>query len=126
MSRKASLIQSIQAISNEMRPSVVSIGNFDGVHRGHQSVIQQLLEQGESLGLPSVVVTFDPLAKEYFAQRRDDMPVPARLTSIEQRAELLFKCGVDHVVCLPFNGKLAQQSAHDFVKTLLIDALATR
>ena len=66
------------------------------------------------------------LAKEYFAQRRDDMPVPARLTSIEQRAELLFKCGVDHVVCLPFNDKLDQQSAHDFVTTLLIDALATR
>jgi len=126
MSRKKTMIRSVQEITAKMRPSVVSIGNFDGVHRGHQSVITQLLEQGKSLGLPTVVVTFDPLAKEYFSRRREGMPVPARLTSSEQRAELLLQYGVDYVVCLPFTDSLAQQSAHDFVQELLIDALQVR
>lgn len=120
------MILSIQSITAEMRPSVVSIGNFDGVHRGHQSVINQLLEQSKLLNLSSVVVTFDPLAKEYFASRHEDIVVPARLTSSEQRSQLLLQYGVDHVVCLPFDDALAGQSAADFVKELLIDALQTR
>ena len=126
MTKKAHMVQSIQEITTKMRPSVVSVGNFDGVHRGHQSVIKQLLQQGEALGLPSVVVTFDPLAKEYFSRRREGMPVPARLTSSEQRAQLLLQYGVDHVVCLPFTDELAKQTAYDFVKELLIEALQVR
>ena len=120
------MIRSVQEITAEMRPAVVSIGNFDGVHRGHQSVVKQLLEQSKSLNLPSVVVTFDPLAKEYFSQQSKNLLMPARLTSSEQRAELLLQYGVDHVVCLAFNQNLAQQSADDFIQELLIDALQVR
>lgn len=121
-----SVVNTIAAIPATMRPAVVSIGNFDGVHLGHQSVIKQLLEKARLLNLPAVVVTFDPLAKEYFAARRSSGEMPARLTSAQQRAELLLEYGVDHVVCLPFDDDLAQQSAHDFVYELLLNALQTR
>lgn len=107
-------------------PCVVSIGNFDGVHLGHQSVVKQLLQKSHELNLPSVVVTFDPLAKEYFAARLAQLEMPARLSLIEHRAELLMQYGVDNVVCLTFDDNLASQTRKAFVDQLLIEALNTR
>lgn len=104
---------------------MVSIGNFDGVHRGHQTVIRQLSVQAQRLQLPTVVVTFEPLAKEYFAARAERTR-PARLTSIERRRRLLQSFGVDEVCCLAFNDNLAGWSADDFIQTLLVEYLQAR
>ncbi len=121
-----SLVLGIQDISAAQRPSVVSIGNFDGVHLGHQAVVQQLLKQSRRLQLPSVVVTFDPLAKEFFAQKSNMQVQPARLTTVEHRADLLMQLGIDYVCCLRFDEHLAQQSADDFIQQLLVSGLQTR
>ena len=103
------------------RPSVVSIGNFDGVHLGHQHVINTLLEQSRKLALKSTIVTFEPLAKEFFAPDTVE-----RLSSVENRAQLMFDMGVDQVLCINFNAEFAAQTPEAFVKDVLIDGLGVR
>ena len=110
-------------------PAVVSIGNYDGVHLGHQSVIKQLKAQAQKLALPMVLITFNPLAKEYFAAKYSSKlleSLPARLTGINQRTKLLKFYGVDYVICLDFDEKLETQTAEQFVQTLLVDTLQTQ
>ena len=122
-------IRNIHNLPTEAAPAVVSIGNFDSVHLGHQSVIRQLKVQADKLSLPMVVVTFNPLAKEYFAAKFAPTSLknlPARLTGINQRTRLLKSYGVDHVICLDFNERLETQTATDFVQTLLVDTLQTQ
>jgi len=101
---------------------VVAIGNFDGVHLGHQSVIRQLRHHADQLGLPAVVVTFDPLPLEYFSPKS----APARLTNFRQKIELLDQLSVDKVICLRFGEALASLSAPAFVKLLLVDGLGVK
>jgi len=113
------LIRSIAELEKSHRPCVVSIGNYDGVHKGHQSVIATLLEQAARRDVKSTVITFEPLAKEFFAPQSIQ-----RLTSIEQRAEYLFDCGVDQVLCIEFDQQFASYSPHGFVKEVLVDGLA--
>lgn len=122
-------IRNINHLPNGIAPAVVSIGNFDGVHLGHQSVIKQLKFQAEALCLPLVVVTFNPLAKEYFATKyspisRDNLP--SRLSGVRQRTRLLKSYGVDCVICLDFDETLEKQTAEEFVQTLLVDSLETK
>ncbi len=122
-------IRNIKHIPDGIAPAVVSIGNFDGVHLGHQSVIKQLKVQADALSLPMVVVTFNPLAKEYFAAKyspisRDNLP--SRLSGVNQRTRLLKSYGVDYVVCLDFDEALETQTAEEFVQTLLVDSLGTK
>ena len=89
------LLRGLNSLSRAQTPSVVSIGNYDGVHLGHQHVIATLLEHSARLAVPSTVITFEPLAKEFFAPNS----VP-RLTTVEERAQLLFQQGVDQVLSL--------------------------
>jgi len=123
------VICNIDDLPTSAAPAVVSIGNFDGVHLGHQSVINQLKVEAEKLNLPIVVVTFNPLAKEYFSAKYAPTTLnnlPARLSGIDQRVRLLTSYGVDYVICLDFNENLEAQTAEDFVQTLLVDSLKTR
>lgn len=115
------LIRGINQLTSSHCPSVVSIGNYDGVHLGHQHVIATLLAKSRELNVPSTVVTFEPLAKEFF--RLD--PV-MRLTSIEQRAALLFGLGIDHVLCIDFNAEFAAYSPQGFVQDVLLDGLGVQ
>ncbi len=123
------IIHNISGANGISVPCVVSIGNFDGVHLGHQSVIRQLKIQAQNFKLPMAVVTFNPLAKEYFAAKYAPTTlenVPARLTGIDQRVNLLKSFGVDYVICLDFDEKLETQSAEKFVQELLVDHLKTK
>ena len=115
------LIRGIKQLNNSNRPSVVSIGNYDGVHLGHQHVIKTLLAQSQALQAPSTVITFEPLAKEFF---RPDSVV--RLTTIEERAELLTELGVDHVLCIDFTAEFAAYSPQAFVDDVLISGLGVK
>ena len=101
---------------------VATIGNFDGVHLGHQAVIGQLAEQGAELGLPTTLITFEPQPMEYFRPQQ----APARLTRLREKLQVLRRFSVDRILCLPFNRKLAEMTAQDFIQRILVDGLGVR
>jgi riboflavin kinase/FMN adenylyltransferase len=102
---------------------VASIGNFDGVHRGHQAVLAQLLEKSRLLQLPVVIVIFEPQPQEFFNKGE---AIPARLTRFREKVRYLTEYGADYVLCLPFNKNLSQMPASDFLKKTLIEPLGLR
>ncbi|MGY8815350.1 MAG: bifunctional riboflavin kinase/FAD synthetase [Gammaproteobacteria bacterium] len=116
------LIRSINSQLLIDQNCVATIGNFDGVHLGHRSVIKQLIRNAKEMGLPSVVVTFEPLPMEFFSATS----APARLTEFREKVELLSAMSVDKVVCLRFNHSLASLSAQSFVKDILVDGLKVK
>src|SRR5215471_10562213 len=99
--------------------SVVTIGVFDGVHRGHRRIVARAAEIGAELGLPLVVVTFDPHPDEVIRPGSH----PPLLCTPRYRAELLGRLGADAVCVLPFSYEFSQLPAEDFVKSVLVDAL---
>ncbi|KWW99709.1 riboflavin kinase [Carbonactinospora thermoautotrophica] len=99
--------------------SVVTIGVFDGVHRGHQKIVGRAVELARELGLPAVVVTFDPHPDEVIRPGRH----PAMLSTQRHRAELLAGLGVDAVCVLPFTREFSQLSSEEFVRQVLVDGL---
>jgi len=104
------------------RPAAVTIGVFDGVHRGHQSLIRHNLDLAARLGLESVVVTFDPNPLEVL---RPDA-APARLCDLARRVELIARLGVELVEVLEFDTELAAMTAEEFVASVLIKRLDAR
>lgn len=104
---------------DEHRGTVATIGNFDGVHRGHQAVIAQLKQRGEALGCPTTVITFEPLPHEYFLGDKS----PPRLTSLREKHAYFKSQGIDQLLCLPFGKKLCHTSAESFLETILLDGL---
>ncbi len=106
-------------ISSLSDSSVVTIGNFDGVHIGHKALIDRCIEQADK-GQDVVVVTFEPLPQAYFAPSK----APARLNSSRQKLGLLEQSGVDLVWMMRFNQELAQMDATSFAKSVLAQALA--
>ncbi|HET9679176.1 MAG TPA: bifunctional riboflavin kinase/FAD synthetase [Gammaproteobacteria bacterium] len=102
--------------------SVVTIGNFDGVHRGHQAVIQTLCEMGREKDLPTTLICFEPTPQEFFAGNHP----PARLTRLGEKLSLLAQTGLDQVLVLRFDARLAQLPADTFVKHVLVEGLAAK
>ena len=100
----------------------VTIGNFDGVHRGHQAVVSMLLAQARARRLRSCVVTFEPHPREFFAPDK----APTRLTSLREKVELLFDAGVEQVHVCRFNFDFARRTAHQFVQDVLVDQLGAK
>ncbi|OZM74390.1 riboflavin biosynthesis protein RibF [Amycolatopsis antarctica] len=98
---------------------VVTIGVFDGVHRGHQALISRTVEVARERGLPSVVLTFDPHPSEVIRPGSH----PAQLTTLRRKAELVEGLGVDVFAVLPFTAELSRVPAHDFVHEILVDKL---
>ncbi|MFA6182304.1 bifunctional riboflavin kinase/FAD synthetase [Acidithiobacillus sp.] len=96
-------------------PQAVSIGNFDGVHRGHQALLKTMQDSG----LPTAVLTFEPLPREFF--RGAD--APPRLSSLREKVVALRHNGVQSIACLPFNQALANLSAEDFITQILVRQL---
>ncbi len=101
---------------------VATIGNFDGVHLGHQAVLGQLVEKGQALGLPTTVIIFEPQPLEIFQPGK----VPPRLTRLREKLQALKRYSVDRVLCINFNEHFAQLSAEDFIQRLLVDGLGVR
>jgi riboflavin kinase/FMN adenylyltransferase len=92
----------------------LTIGSFDGVHQGHQTIIRQLTAEAKAAGVPAVVLTFHPHPSVVLRGRRG----PYYLTTPEERAELLSSLGVDVVITHPFNQEVASRSAREFVSSL--------
>ena len=101
---------------------VLTIGNFDAVHLGHQKIINRLVARAQELGVPAVLMTFAPNPDEYF---RGAEAAP-RLSSISARYLALQGLGLDTLVVLPFNRELAQTTAGDFIEQYLIEGLHVR
>jgi riboflavin kinase/FMN adenylyltransferase len=99
--------------------SVIAIGNFDGVHRGHQAVIGEAVRRARASGHPSAVLTFEPHPRRFF---RPDTP-PFLLTRLRTKARVLTSLGVDNLFVLRFNAGLAGFSAEDFIDRILIEGL---
>ncbi|MEE2901097.1 MAG: bifunctional riboflavin kinase/FAD synthetase [Myxococcota bacterium] len=108
-----------QTIDIPLESSVVTLGTFDGVHRGHQELVARAKAKANELGVPSVVYTFDPHPAVILAPAR----APKLLLTIEQRVALLHQLGVDVVVVEPFNADFAALEAGDWVRTYLVDKL---
>lgn len=104
------------------RGCVATIGNFDGVHRGHQTVLRRLQEQAREFGSVTTVVVFEPQPAEYFATSEP----PARLTCLREKFLLLSRFGIDRMLLLKFDQKLASQRATQFVENVLIDGLGIK
>jgi len=101
----------------------LTIGNFDGVHRGHQAMLALLNNEARHRGVPSCVMTFEPHPRDYFAalHRKPEL-APARIATLRDKLLELARCGVDECVVLPFNARLAGQPADSFIDdTLLAD-----
>jgi len=113
------LIRDIHSNSYDSQEVVATIGNFDGVHLGHQVILSKLLEKSSKLGLPSMLIAFEPSAKEFFRGKK----APARLTNFREKYSLSRDIGIDRFVCLRFNQSLANMPADIFVKTILVDYL---
>jgi riboflavin kinase/FMN adenylyltransferase len=103
-------------------PTVLTIGNFDGLHLGHRAMLERLVAKGRELGLPPSVMTFEPHPREVFAPEQ----APARLTSMREKLNLLESCGVERVYVCRFDRRLASLAADDFIGKLLVRGLAVR
>jgi riboflavin kinase/FMN adenylyltransferase len=101
---------------------VATIGNFDGVHLGHKTIVDQVRSRARALGVPSVVMIFEPQPREFF----QGAEAPPRLMGFRQKFEELLAEGVDIVLCLRFNQAFRSYSAMGFIEDVLIDGLALR
>jgi riboflavin kinase / FMN adenylyltransferase len=106
-------------IPADFGPCVATIGNFDGVHLGHQWVIAEVIARARSLGLPAVAITFDPHPA---CVLRPESPLPL-ITPLPQKLELLRATGIDAVVVLPFTTDFSRMTARAFAKDLLCDCI---
>jgi riboflavin kinase/FMN adenylyltransferase len=102
-----------------LKGAVVAIGNFDGVHKGHQALIAQARAEAQARGAPLVVLAFEPHPQEFFRPRPDSI----RLTPLRIKARLLSELGVDALLALNFDIEMARSSPADFVKNILLDGL---
>ena len=116
------IIRNIQNLKPHHQGCVATIGNFDGVHLGHQAVLGQLAEKADELCLPLTVVTFEPQPQEVFRPEQ----APPRLTRFREKVQALRRYAVDRVLVLKFNKAFSQQSPDDFIQNLLVSGLGVK
>ncbi len=103
-------------------PIALTIGNFDGVHLGHQAMLARLREAAARHGVPSCVMTFEPHPREFFAPDQ----APTRLTSLREKLELIAAHGIERTVVCRFNYEFARHTAQDFIERTLVKGLGVR
>lgn len=101
--------------------SVLTVGNFDGVHRGHRAVLAQLTEVAAVAGVPSWLLTFEPHPREFFGAA-----APPRLTRLREKLAVLQTTALDYVLCVHFNRTFASLTPHAFIKQLLVERLSVQ
>ncbi len=122
----------MQVFRGFQHPTVASacaltIGNFDGVHAGHQAMLALLRAEAQRRRVPSCVLTFEPHPRDYFAKRLQQPELaPARVGTLRDKLEGLAQCGVDQTIVLSFNAGLAAQTPDRFIRTVLVQGLGAR
>jgi riboflavin kinase/FMN adenylyltransferase len=116
------LVRGIHNLRPRHRGCAATIGNFDGVHLGHRHMIATLRERATALGVPAVVVTFEPTPREHF----EGAAAPSRLSRLREKLAALEACGVERVVVLRFDERMRGLGATEFVDRLLVEGLGVR
>ena len=116
------LIRGLAGLHSRHRGCVASIGNYDGVHLGHQQVLKDLISRARRQSLPSVVLVFEPTPQEYLTPAT----APARLMNFREKFQAVAECGVDRMLCLRFDALLAGMAPENFIEQVLIRGLGVR
>jgi riboflavin kinase / FMN adenylyltransferase len=116
------LVKNIDQIEKPYKNAVITIGNFDGVHIGHQALFHEVIEKADSIGGTSIVMTFDPHPVRVLKQN-GHLPL---ITMNEQKVELIENSGIDVLICIQFNKEFAEISAKDFVEDLLLKCIGMK
>jgi riboflavin kinase/FMN adenylyltransferase len=116
------VFRSLEEVPPDFGPSALTIGNFDGVHAGHQAILQRVKETAAERGLKPSVLTFDPHPSTVVAPAR----APRLMTTPAERAELMRQEGIEQVLILPFDRTVAQFSPEQFVERVLVEKLGVR
>ena len=116
------LIRGLHNIRPHHKGCVATIGAFDGVHKGHQSVLEQVKQKAKELGLPSLVITLEPLPREYFAPKA----APARLMSFREKIQALSEQSIDRVLGIHFDKETSEIPAEDFIKDIFHEKLGMK
>jgi riboflavin kinase / FMN adenylyltransferase len=118
----ASVFHSLAEIPASFGPAVAAIGNFDGVHLGHQEILGGAVVEARATGARAVAITFDPHPEQFLRPAK----APKLLTPLAERVRLLSTTGVDAILVLKFDAALAELTAEDFVRRILVSALGVR
>ncbi|AWB68543.1 bifunctional riboflavin kinase/FAD synthetase [Saccharobesus litoralis] len=116
------LLRNIKSVTAAHHGCVLTIGNFDGVHKGHNAVLAQVIKQAQILGLPSAVMVFEPQPAEVFRPKT----APARLTRWRDKYRLLQAAGIDRLLCLRFSNEFASLTAQAFIEDWLVQKLGVK
>jgi riboflavin kinase/FMN adenylyltransferase len=112
----------IQTVQRKLKNPAITIGNFDGVHKGHQALFQKVKQLAEKLNGDSVVMTFDPHPLEVLFPQK----IPSFLTSHLKKLELIERCGIDATIVVPFDHEFSRMSAREFVETVLVEKIGIK
>ncbi len=115
------LIENLNQIDTPFKNAVITIGNFDGVHKGHQTLLRQVIEKTRQIDGTSVALTFDP-----HPQKALGISAPPLITRKDQKVELIEACGIDVLLCIPFDKAFAAISALDFIEKILVNKLGMK
>jgi riboflavin kinase/FMN adenylyltransferase len=116
------IIDDLAKISKPLKNPVLTIGNFDGVHIGHQVLFRQVMEKAEAIGGTSVVMTFEPHPIRVLNCGKDF----SLITLYEQKVELVAAAGIDTLICVPFTKEFAATPARTFIKSILVDRIGMK
>lgn len=115
------LIEDIEKIGKPFKNAVVTIGNFDGVHKGHQALFQKVMEESEVISGTSIAITFEPHPLKVLGKKS-----PPLITRRDQKVELISASGIDTLLCIPFTKEFAAISAEDFIDQLLLEKIGMK
>ena len=116
-------MQLIRYLNNKLLDGcVASIGNYDGMHLGHQEILAKLTAQASKMKLPSLVIIFEPQPMEFFLQERTN----PRLMTLREKLVFFKNYNIDYVLCLKFNAQLASLTAQEFIQNILVNKLNTQ
>ena len=116
------LIRGLHNFRDHHLGCVATIGAFDGIHLGHQAVLKQLMTQGEKMGLPTAVIIFEPLPREYFSPNN----APARLMSFKEKFIALRDLGIDRVLRVHFDARFRDMGAREFIHKIFVAGLGAK
>jgi len=116
------IIRGLHNLTRQTQNCVATIGNFDGVHSGHQNILMQLKKKAQTTQLTSIAIVFEPQPREFFAAKT----APARLTRFRDKAEIIADCGIDKLLIIHFTPSFSQLSGDEFVKQILVDKLGIK
>ena len=116
------IIDRLENITQPFKNAVITIGNFDGVHIGHQALFHEVIEKADAIDGTSIAMTFDPHPSRVLQKNNN----PALITLQEQKAELIERSGMQVLICIPFTKQFASLSAEDFIKNFLIDKIGMK